>query len=225
MVPASAPGRPRAKGPKRAPAQAPEAQSRASKAPAGKGGDGLSDMERGIAEEINRLRRDPRAFARVLTTYRGYYDGPLLRLPGQSMAIRTFEGVAAVDEAIAVARKSKRRGPLALSAGLSRAARAHAREIGQAGTIAHQGRDGSSPFDRMQRHGRVLGRSGENIGTGHGDAATMVIDLFVDDGVANRGHRVNLMEPRYQVVGVGCAPHRDYGTVCVMGFAEGFEEQ
>ena len=188
--------------------------------------DSMSELERAVVEEVNRMRRNPRAWAAALQRYRGYYDGRLLRLPGSEIPIQTFEGLPAVDEAIAAARAGKPLPEMRLSPGLSRAARAHAVEIGAAGSIDHTGKDGSSPFDRMKRHGRVDGMSGENIGPatpGAGDL--VVIDLFVDDGVPSRGHRKNLLSPRYRVIGVGCAPHKAYGTICVMDLAEGFEER
>jgi uncharacterized protein YkwD len=186
----------------------------------------MASLERGIADEINRLRRNPRAYAASLQRYRGYYDGAFLRLPGSDIPIQTFEGVAAVDEAIAAAKRSKPVPELELSAGLSRAAREHARELGKAGTMDHSGKDGSSPFERMRRHGEMDGMAGENIGTAmHNRAEFSVIDLFVDDGVQGRGHRKNLLTPRYKVVGVGCAPHRAYGTICVMDFAEIYRDR
>lgn len=188
--------------------------------------DSMSELERAVAEEINRMRRNPRAWAAALQRYRGYYDGRFLRLPGSDIPIQTFEGVAAVDEAIAAARASKPLPELRVSPGLGRAARDHAKEIGAAGSIDHFGKDRSSPFDRMKRHGRLDGTAGENIGTAiHGAGELVVIDLFVDDGIASRGHRKNLLSPRYHVVGVGCAPHKAYGTICVLDFAEGYEER
>lgn len=186
----------------------------------------MASLERGIVDEINRLRRNPRAYAASLQRYRGYYDGAFLRLPGSDIPIQTFEGVAAVDEAIAAARRSKPLPEMKLSPGLSRAAREHARELGKAGTMDHSGKDGSSPFERMRRYGQMDGLSGENIGTAmHGRAEFAVIDLFVDDGVQGRGHRKNLLTPRYKVVGVGCAPHKAYGTICVMDFAEIYQDR
>jgi hypothetical protein len=188
--------------------------------------DSMAELERAIAAEINRMRRAPKAWVPTLQRYRGFYDGRFLRVPGNDIPIQTFEGVAAVDEAIAAARASKPLPEMRLSPGLSRAARAHAKEIGAAGSIDHFGKDGSGPFDRMARYGRVDGMSGENIGTAmHGAGELVVIDLFVDDGVQGRGHRKNLLSPRYHVLGVGCAPHRAYGTICVLDFAEGFEER
>jgi uncharacterized protein YkwD len=213
--------------PEQRPAPAPDRGDdppRGDKAPAR--ADSMSELERAIAEEINRMRRNPRAWAATLQRYRGYYDGRFLRVPGSEIPIQTFEGVAAVDEAIAAARASKPLPEMRVSPGLGRAAREHAKEIGAAGTLDHYGKNGSTPFDRMKRQGRLEGMAGENIGTAiHGAGELVVIDLFVDDGVEGRGHRTNLLQPRYLVVGVGCAPHKAYGVICVLDFAEGFEER
>ncbi|HWM86312.1 MAG TPA: CAP domain-containing protein [Kofleriaceae bacterium] len=189
----------------------------------GKGG-GLTPFEAGVVATVNRLRRDPAGFADSLKRHRRNYHQNYLYLPGVDAPILTAEGTAAVDEAIAAARRARPRPELRLSPGLSRAARAHAIEIGRAGTVDHSSRDGSEPHTRMERHGRIRGLSGENIGTGWGDSATMVMGLFIDDGVRGRGHRVNLLEPEYRVIGVGCARHRRFGTVCVMDLAAGFRE-
>jgi Cysteine-rich secretory protein family len=183
-----------------------------------------SAFEAGVAAAVNRLRRDPAGFAAALGRHRQNYQENYLYLPGVDSPIITVEGVRAVDEAIAVARRLKPRPELRLSPGLSRAARDHAIEIGRHGTVDHDGRDGSQPHQRMDRHGRIQGLSGENIGTGYGDAATMVMSLFIDDGIRSRGHRVNFLEPEYGTFGVGCAPHRRFGTVCVIDFAAGFRE-
>ncbi|HWN68383.1 MAG TPA: CAP domain-containing protein [Haliangium sp.] len=188
--------------------------------------DSMSELERTVAAEINRMRRNPKAWVAALQRYRGYYDGRFLRLPGSEIPIQTFEGVAAVDEAIAAARASKPLPEMRVSPGLTRAAREHAKEIGAAGSIEHIGKNGSTPFDRMKRQGRLDGMAGENIGTAiHGAGELVVIDLFVDDGIDSRGHRKNLLSHRYNVVGVGCAPHKAYGTICVLDFAEGFEDR
>ena len=56
------------------------------------------------------------------------------------------------------------------------------------------------------------------------DAAVMVMSLFIDDGVRGRGHRTNLLERDYHAIGVGCGPHTRFGTVCVLDFADDFNE-
>lgn len=182
----------------------------------------LSPVERGVAEALARLRRDPRGYARELRAHRARFDGDLVAAPGEDVAIRTQEGVAAVDEAIRAVSRSARLPPIRVSPALSRVARRHAEAIGRDGTLDHASPDGTPPHGRMQRAGRLVGLSGENIGTGYRDGAQMLLSLVVDDGVPDRGHRKNLLEPEFRVVGVGCAPHRAYRVVCVMDFAAGF---
>ena len=52
----------------------------------------------------------------------------------------------------------------------------------------------------------------------------MVLQLLIDDGVASRGHRHNLFNPDLHQAGAGSAPHRDYRTVTVIDYADGFVE-
>jgi len=185
---------------------------------------GMSAFEAGVAAAVNRLRQDPAAYATDLDRQRRFYRENYLYLPGVGAPILTREGVAAVDDAIRTAHMARPLPALRLSRGLSAAARAHAAEVGAAGTVDHRGRDRSQPFERMMRHGRVRGLAGENIGAGWGDADEIVRGLFVDDGVSDRGHRLSLLEPEYHVLGVGCAWHKPYHTVCVLDMAGEFRE-
>jgi hypothetical protein len=184
----------------------------------------LAALEAGVAAAVDDLRRRPAGLAEALARHRAGYRGRILYPRGSRVGIATAEGVAAVDEARAHALRAAPRPPLRLSPGLSRAARSHAAEIGRAGTLGHAGRDGSRPRERMERHGEVRGLSGESIAVGPPDAGLLVMNLFIDDGVAGRGHRRDLLEPRYRVLGVGCAAHARWQSVCVLGFAEGFRE-
>jgi uncharacterized protein YkwD len=47
----------------------------------------------------------------------------------------------------------------------------------------------------------------------------------VDDGVSDRGHRDNLLDPRWTVAGVACGPHREYEQMCVMDYAAKYAER
>lgn len=182
-------------------------------------------LEAAIVAEINAMRSDPESFAEDLKRFRSFYDGRLITLPDKQTPILSFEGTPAVDEAIAIAQKMTLAPVLTVSAGLSRAAREHAKEQGLAGTIDHSSADGSQPHERMERYGRLGGLSGENIGTGHDVGKWAVVDLFVDDGVSSRGHRVNLIEKKYRVIGVGCHEHTQWRIVCVMDFAAKYTER
>ncbi len=78
--------------------------------------------------------------------------------------------------------------------------------------------------ERLTRYGRWSGRIGENISYGRSDARDVVIQLMVDDGIRNRGHRRNMFDPEFRLVGVGCGQHAGYRAMCVMTFAAGYLE-
>jgi uncharacterized protein YkwD len=75
----------------------------------------------------------------------------------------------------------------------------------------------------MKRHGSVTGESGENINFGAETGREIVIGLLVDDGVPSRGHRANIMDPAYSVVGVAIGPHKTIRTMCTMDFAHEYK--
>jgi len=78
--------------------------------------------------------------------------------------------------------------------------------------------------DRVNRRGRWKGRVGENISYGHRDARAIVTQLIIDDGVKDRGHRKNIFDSAYRVVGIATGRHTKYGAMCVMDFAGGFDD-
>ena len=100
----------------------------------------------------------------------------------------------------------------------ARAAAAHAADQGRTAGVGHIGGDGSGPADRMRREGR-WSATGEAIAYGSGRAEDVILQLIVDDGVPDRGHRRILFNPAYTLVGAACAPHPVWRTVCVLDFA------
>ncbi|HEX9081617.1 MAG TPA: CAP domain-containing protein [Holophagaceae bacterium] len=180
-------------------------------------------FERAVVQEMSDVRVSPRAYAEHLKALREYFHGTLWRLPGK-VPLRTAEGVAALDEAIRFLESVRPVGPLRFNEGLARAARGHARYLGQYGLLSHRSADGSGPAGRLDRMGRWQSLVAENISTGEDDPRMVVIQLLVDDGVPERGHRRNLFNPELHQAGAGQAPHLEYGTVCVIDYADGFVE-
>jgi uncharacterized protein YkwD len=181
-------------------------------------------LEKEIVKEINRARTNPGFYASWLRATRQYYQGIQLRRPGE-VPIRTKEGLAAVDEAIRYLEKQKPVGFLALSQGLSLAARDLVAPQGASGGFGHKGPDGSMPSDRIGWHGTWESIIGENVAYGQRTARDVVSAFIVDDGVPGRGHRKNLYNAGYRVMGVDCGPHSVYGTTCAITFAGGFREK
>jgi uncharacterized protein YkwD len=178
-------------------------------------------FERAVVQEMSDARVRPRAYAKYLREMRGWFEGTLWKRPGRT-PLRTEEGLAALDEAIAYLEAAKPVGPLRFNEGLAQAARLHAQDLGPRGGLEHVGSDGAHLSTRVNRLGTWQGTVAENIGTLEEDARQLVIQLLVDDGVPERGHRHNLFNPDLHQAGAGTAPHRDYRTVTVIDYATGF---
>ncbi len=184
----------------------------------------LSPLEEEVLKEINTLRKNPPAYAEFLQNYKKYFDGKLIKIPGK-IAIRTNEGIGAVDEAIRELKKTEPLETLEYSRGLSQASKSHVNDQGPKGTIGHDGSDGSSPSTRMNRYGRWDLLSAENISYGYAVARDVLIQLIVDDGVPSRGHRLNLLKKGIKFAGIGCGDHKRYRSMCVMNFAGTYTEK
>lgn len=184
-----------------------------------------SSLEPGILKELNQLRANPGGFVGILRQQRQYYHGNLLTIPGQPDLI-TQEGVRPLDEAIAVLQSTHAHlGSLTLSSGLSRAAADHVLDNGRLGLVGHTSADGTDFSKRIARYGAWSGDIGEAITYGAHQAREVVVDLLIDDGVASRGHRKTLLDPRWHDVGIACGPHAHYGTMCVIDFASTYQDR
>jgi uncharacterized protein YkwD len=45
------------------------------------------------------------------------------------------------------------------------------------------------------------------------------MNLIIDDGVTDRGHRKNIFSRAFGTAGAACGPHPRFGNVCVIDFA------
>ena len=186
--------------------------------------DYLSPLEKAVVNEINLARTSPKEYLSLLEQFRKFYDGKLLKLPGQT-PIQTREGTSAVAEAIRSLRSQTPVSPLSPSKGMSLGAKDHITDLRASGASQHKGSDGSQPWDRVNRYGTWQKIIGENISFGHSKARNIVMTLIIDDGVPNRGHRKNILNADFQAVGVACGDHPAYRTICVITFAGGYEEK
>jgi uncharacterized protein YkwD len=176
----------------------------------------------GVMAELNRVRENPGAYAEKYIAHRwAWYSGKTYQVPNGAV-FNSKEGVAALDSCVMAMRRARPAPPLSWSDGLARAAGDHVSEQGRTGAIGHNGADGSTPFSRIERYGTWENDAGENIGYGNNDPREIVIQLLIDDGVPDRGHRANILDPTFRVVGIAVGSHPSYRYLCVMDFAGGF---
>jgi len=106
--------------------------------------------------------------------------------------------------------------PLSVSRKLTDAAEDHAHDMLKKKYFEHRGSDGSQPKDRVLRAGYQPRLSGENIALGPESAEEVVAGWL-----ASPGHCSNIMDPRFQDIGVGLASGKKRGQVYwVQNFGE-----
>lgn len=174
-----------------------------------------------VLHELNLARAKPDVYKGYLEASRANYHGREYRM-SSGVRLVTKEGVRAVDEAIRFLGKQKPIGKLVFSEGLRDAALDLALAEGPTGNIGHSVQ-GMSVRERAERHGKWERIFGENISYGPDRAREVVSQLIIDDGVPGRGHRKNIFNPAFKVVGIACGPHKRFVTMCVMDFAGGFK--
>ncbi len=184
----------------------------------------LSEREQQVVEELNRARKDPGSYVRFLRESLKYYERKELKRPGK-VTIQTQEGKPAVEEGIRFLEKTHPVGALKISRGMSQAAEDLVEAQGKVGALGHISPDMSNPGERVNRYGRWEKTIGENISYGPVGAKDVIASLIVDDGVPDRGHRKNIFNPAFHVVGVACGSHSVYRNMCVITFAGGYTEK
>jgi uncharacterized protein YkwD len=184
---------------------------------------GLSEAERDLLSEINQLRANPQAYAGYLEKMRPLFSGKQYKAAGRE-ELMTQEGWTAVDEAIKFLRTTKPIGPLGASRGLSLAALAHCKDQGTSGGTGHRGAEGTFIEQRVKPFGNWQGGIGENITYGNDSARERLLTWLIDDGFPSRGHRRRLLSTEYNVAGISCGPHPEFGAMCVLTLAGGFTE-
>ena len=119
-------------------------------------------------------------------------------------SLTTFEGPSAWQEAGRVLSSPTLAGlaPLKWSAGLAQACYDHLAESGPAGATGHQGLNGSNSQGRIAKYVDTTA-TGENLAYSDADTGSdVVLQLLVDDGVLNRGHRKNVLSSDFTHLGV-----------------------
>jgi uncharacterized protein YkwD len=184
----------------------------------------LSELEREVIFELNKVRSNPKRYSELyLEPLYVAYKEKIYTYPGQEPTL-TKEGNGALMECVMVLRKTTSLPTLKPAIGLIKAARLLVDDQ-QFGGIGHISRNGSTPQKRMEKYGEWDVCSAEDITYGSFEARQIVIALLIDDGVPDRGHRINILNPCYLFAGVAYGNHPTYQSMCVIDLAGSYKDK
>ncbi len=181
----------------------------------------LSALEQEIIAQMNLARTNPAAYADWLEEMRQYYKDTLLRIPGRTIVL-TKEGVSALDEAVTVLRQTEPLLPLTTFNGMSMAAQDLVKEGSD--TNEEMASNRTKVSEAIALYGIASGKQGENISYGGSSAQDIVMLMVIGDGITNRIHRQNILEPRYNATGVACDIHPVFGNLCAVTYAGSYQD-
>jgi hypothetical protein len=177
-------------------------------------------LARDILSEINLVRSNPKSYIPKLERARQFFKDRIFRHPAE-IPIETYEGVDGIETAIEFLENQQSVPELRPVNELARAAKDHAIDLGSKGLSSHEGSDGSSISDRIERYIEWDGAIAENLDFCYKFAQNVVMNLIVDDGSVKKHQRHNLFDPTFKYVGVGCDKHKTFKHCSVITFAKG----
>ena len=99
----------------------------------------------------------------------------------------------------------------------------HVRDTGKQGSLGHKGTDGSMPYERLSKYGKLPGISAETITYGDKSALETFLAIVIDDGVPSRGHREIVFNSKFTKFACFKGPHKKFKSMAVCLYSEGFE--
>lgn len=184
-------------------------------------GPDVNEMDRQIFELINKARANPQEFIPHLQQMESRFEGFLMKQPGKT-TLRTKEGVDAVREAIKFLGQQQPKRQLNWNNELYLAAKQHVSDTGVKGLVQHESSDGKTVKERLKQYGKIVTCYGENLSFHTETPMEVVLQSIVDDGVPNRGHRENLFNPEFRVMGCYSGHHKDFDHMSTIDFCAAF---
>lgn len=172
----------------------------------------LTPVEKQMLLEINFVRAYPKVYAKIISKYLADESNSAFGLNNDTY-----------NAGIELIKELNESNPLSIlqsSQCVYNAAKKHGLDSQKRGFFDHQGSDGSQPWDRILKECKEY-KSGSENGAGNTseNPRAAVISLLLDDGISSRGHRRNLLDPKWKYGACFRYSDKTYGYQWVQNFA------
>jgi len=105
---------------------------------------------------------------------------------------------------------------------MAHACQDHVEQMREEDYVGYIGTDGSTPYTRMSKYGKVSPLGGANLYRGSNTGVEIVMYFLVDDGNNKRGSRAQLFRAE-GVTGIFSGPQATYGYMSCINYADTYE--
>ena len=166
-----------------------------------------------LIDEINKVRKDPHAFAEKLLGYKQYFEGNFLILPGSDAKVETQEGFKAYEEAANILKTTDPLPELSPSKGLGKIAADFFEKIKETDPDHIGDIDLNS---LIAKYGSFTGVFENIIEFGNNSPELIVTNCIVCDGNPERENRNILLSKDLLKVGMAFGSHVTYGYCTII---------
>ena len=166
-----------------------------------------------LIDEINKVRKDPNAFAEKLLGYKQYFEGNYLVLPGSDAKVETQEGFKAYEEAANILKSTGPLPELSPSKGLGKIAADFFEKI----KTTDPDNIGDIDLNSLiTKYGSFSGVFENIIEFGNNSPELIVTNCIVCDGNPDRENRNILLSKDLLKVGMAFGAHETYGYCTII---------
>jgi hypothetical protein len=159
----------------------------------------IAQKENQILHYINACRTHPQEF--LNNTLLNYLKvNSLLQSPFAKSLIKTLKNAKAIDS-------------LYFTNDLTLMAKDCGKYIGTKGIVSHW-----KTAERFKKNNVQYESYGENLYFGEENALGIFMDLLIDEGEKDVGHRKNILDKNFCCIGISIQPHKKYGACCIIEF-------
>lgn len=160
---------------------------------------GQTDAEKAVLNLMNQVRTNPQLFLKVFAL--PYIEkNELKRNRYAKSLIRELERKDSIQ-------------PLKFENALQGMSEEFAKEAGRKGWVGHRHVD-----QRFKKHAEHLDVTAENLQYGYESPIDIVMDLLIDFDTPNLGHRKNILDESFSLIGISIQEHKSYDYITVMSF-------